>query len=55
MGPFDRVAAPYDRAMLPLEWALLRRLRARVIPALRGRVLELGAGTGVNLAHYAPS
>ena len=41
--------------MLPLEWLFLRRLRARAIPPLRGRVLEIGAGTGANLAHYAPS
>ena len=28
------------------------RLRARVVPQARGRVLEIGAGAGLNLRHY---
>ena len=52
MGDFDDVAAGYDRGMRPLEWLILRRLRRRIFPGLRGLVLELGAGTGVNLPLY---
>jgi ubiquinone/menaquinone biosynthesis C-methylase UbiE len=35
--------------MLLLERLIFRRLRRRVFPGLRGDVLELGVGTGVNL------
>jgi ubiquinone/menaquinone biosynthesis C-methylase UbiE len=38
--------------MLPLEWAILGRLRRRIFAALRGDVLELGVGTGANLGLY---
>lgn len=50
--PAERLAAAYDGAMRPLERLLLRRLRLGLVPALRGRVLEVGAGTGVNLPLY---
>ncbi len=52
---FDRLAAPYDRGMAPLEKLVLRRLRARLLPCAQGRVLEIGAGTGANFPFYAPS
>lgn len=42
----------YDLFMLPLEQFALTRLRRRFIPLATGRVLELGAGTGVNLRYY---
>jgi ubiquinone/menaquinone biosynthesis C-methylase UbiE len=45
-------AAAYDRAMAGPEGAGLRAHRARLIPAATGRVLEIGGGTGVNLAFY---
>ena len=35
-----------------LERLIFRRLRRRVFPGLRGDVLELGVGTGVNLPLY---
>jgi ubiquinone/menaquinone biosynthesis C-methylase UbiE len=38
--------------MAPLEKLWLRRLRARLLPWARGRVLEVGVGTGVNLPLY---
>ena len=54
MSVFDGLAPVYDRGMLPLELLLLRGLRQRVFPRLRGDVLELGVGTGVNLPLYRP-
>jgi ubiquinone/menaquinone biosynthesis C-methylase UbiE len=54
MTAFDRLAGGYDVAMLPLEAALLGRLRRSLIPRVAGRVLEIGAGTGANLPHYQP-
>lgn len=41
------LAATLDLAMAPLA-----KLRPPVVRAARGRVLELGVGTGANLAHY---
>ena len=45
-------AAGYDRAMAGPERAGLSAHRARLISQAAGRVLEIGGGTGVNLAHY---
>ena len=44
----------YDRLMAPLESMFLRRWRAEALSLLpqNGRVLELGAGTGLNFEHY---
>lgn len=52
MSVFDGLASTYDIALAPLELAGLHRLRRRMIGEARGMVLEIGAGTGVNLAHY---
>jgi ubiquinone/menaquinone biosynthesis C-methylase UbiE len=54
-GTFDRLAAPYDRGMAPLEKLALRQMRAQMVPYARGRVLEIGIGTGANIPFYAPS
>ena len=45
-------AAVYDRAMAVAERAGLEDRRARLLAGARGVTLELGAGTGINLAHY---
>jgi ubiquinone/menaquinone biosynthesis C-methylase UbiE len=42
----------YDRALAETEAAGLGARRAALLAQARGRVLELGAGTGLNLAHY---
>lgn len=48
----------YERHVLPylLDWACgikpVRRQRRKVVPLARGRVLEIGIGTGLNLPHY---
>jgi ubiquinone/menaquinone biosynthesis C-methylase UbiE len=52
---FDRLAAPYDRGMAPLEKLALRQMRALMVPHARGSVLEIGVGTGANMPFYAPS
>jgi SAM-dependent methyltransferase len=44
--------AVYDRALRATEEAGLRRLRRELLAGARGRVLELGAGTGLNLDLY---
>lgn len=45
-------SAIYDRGMQGTEEAGLSDMRHELLAQARGRVLELGAGTGVNLAHY---
>jgi ubiquinone/menaquinone biosynthesis C-methylase UbiE len=44
----------YDRALGDTEAAGLATRRAALLTNARGRVLELGAGTGLNLPHYPP-
>lgn len=45
-------AAGYDRGLRAAERAGLTEMRATLLSAARGRTLELGAGTGLNLRHY---
>jgi ubiquinone/menaquinone biosynthesis C-methylase UbiE len=45
-------AALYDRMLSGTEDAGLRDMRTELLAGARGRTLELGAGTGLNLAHY---
>jgi len=44
----------FDAFMYPLEAVSLASRRRALIPRAAGDVLELGAGTGANLAHYQP-
>jgi ubiquinone/menaquinone biosynthesis C-methylase UbiE len=48
-------AAIYDRMLAGTENAGLRQMRAELLAGAAGSVLEIGAGTGLNLAHYPPS
>jgi ubiquinone/menaquinone biosynthesis C-methylase UbiE len=48
-------AALYDRFMAGTERAGLAERRHEVLGDARGRVIEVGAGTGANLAHYPPA
>lgn len=45
-------SAFYDRLMQASEEACLRQWRATLLDGLAGDVLEVGAGTGLNLPHY---
>jgi ubiquinone/menaquinone biosynthesis C-methylase UbiE len=45
-------AAAYDRMMAAAEHAGMRERRRELIAQARGRVLEIGAGTGLNVDHY---
>ena len=47
-------AAIYDRMLADTEKAGLRDHRHALLARARGRVLEIGAGTGLNLDHYGP-
>lgn len=45
-------AAGYDKFMAETEEAGLARHREQLLADVRGRVLEIGGGTGANLPHY---
>ena len=45
-------AATYDRMLAGTEEAGLGERRHALLASADGRVIEIGAGTGVNLAHY---
>ncbi len=47
-------AAIYDRLMARAEATFLRRVRTEVAGGARGRVLEIGCGTGANFPYYPP-
>lgn len=56
MGLRDRLfALTYDRMMAGTERAGLADIRRTLLAAAAGDVLEIGAGTGHNLAHYRPA
>jgi ubiquinone/menaquinone biosynthesis C-methylase UbiE len=48
-------AATYDRQMKRVENAGLTDLRNGLLAQAAGQVLEIGGGTGANLAHYGPA
>lgn len=45
----------YNIFMFPFETAVLKGFRHKLIPDAGGEVLEIGAGTGVNLKYYRNS
>jgi ubiquinone/menaquinone biosynthesis C-methylase UbiE len=49
------MALIYDRFMARMEQARVGAWRAELLAPLDGTVLEVGAGTGVNLPHYRPA
>ncbi len=52
---YDRIAPLYDRLETALERRYYARWRLSLLSQVRGpRVLEIGVGTGKNLAYYPP-
>jgi ubiquinone/menaquinone biosynthesis C-methylase UbiE len=49
---WDRASRWYDFGTLALEALIFRRLRMQLLKSAVGRVLEVAAGTGLNLVHY---
>lgn len=47
-------AMVYDRVLEASEEACVRSWRAELLGPLTGTVVEVGAGTGLNLEHYGP-
>lgn len=48
----EAFCALHDRVFSPVEQATLREHRRRLLARARGRVLDLGGGTGDHLRHY---
>lgn len=51
---YDRIASIYDLYDAPMERLGGERRRKRLLARARGRVLEVGLGTGLNLPLYPP-
>ena len=49
------LAAVYDRLTQATEAACVQQWRAELLRDLAGQVLEVGAGTGLNIPHYPPA
>ena len=45
-------AAIYDRMMASAEKSFMRRVRQEIVGGAKGRVLEVGAGTGASFPYY---
>ena len=52
---FDRIAWAYDYIIYPAERFGLTRTRCQFLSKVRGKVLEAGIGTGINLSCYPKS
>lgn len=48
-------AAGYDTFQASMERNFMGAVRAEMLAGARGRVVEIGAGTGINLGHYPSS
>ena len=53
MGPSSFVAPLYDPVMAVADWVFLERYRVALAVDLEGTILDIGAGTGAMIPHYA--
>ena len=52
---YDDVAQYYEGVMSPFQrWGLVRLRKETISQLPGGRILEIGAGTGLNFVHYPP-
>jgi len=51
---YNRLSSVYDLMEWPMELLFYSRWRKEVLSGLKGRVLEVGVGTGKNLKYYPP-
>jgi phosphatidylethanolamine/phosphatidyl-N-methylethanolamine N-methyltransferase len=50
---YDTIAQYYERVMSPLQrWGLVKLRQETLSQLPAGRILEIGAGTGLNFVHY---
>jgi ubiquinone/menaquinone biosynthesis C-methylase UbiE len=49
---YDRVAWRYDFLESPMEMMAFSKLRSQMLAGVRGKVLDVGTGTGKNLRYY---
>jgi ubiquinone/menaquinone biosynthesis C-methylase UbiE len=49
---YDRVAWRYDFLESPMEMMAFSKLRSQMLAGVRGKVLDVGTGTGKNLPYY---
>ena len=49
---YDRFARVYDFFEYPIERFFFARIRRETLSSLKGKVLEIGVGTGKNLPYY---
>jgi ubiquinone/menaquinone biosynthesis C-methylase UbiE len=49
---YNRVAWRYDLLEVPMERMLFSKLRGEMLQGMRGKVLEVGVGTGKSLPYY---
>jgi ubiquinone/menaquinone biosynthesis C-methylase UbiE len=55
VSKYNRIAPIYELIDLPLEFFFFRKWRKEALSDLRGKVLEVGIGTGRNLKFYPAS
>ena len=51
---YNKISAIYNLMEWPLEFFFFARWRKKALSGLKGRVLDVGIGTGKNLKYYPP-
>ena len=55
MGLYEKYVLLQASSMLLAAPSQYQKQREKVVPHCEGRVLEIGMGTGLNLAYYDPA